>query len=92
MPCGARSRANGRGQSDHLFGVGDSAFLARSGDHRAMINGPRSKAVEAANAFKGIVKHLGDDDVVICISRSGRKGSSLAGRAVPPARARRQSW
>ncbi|NLN28041.1 MAG: MurR/RpiR family transcriptional regulator [Firmicutes bacterium] len=61
------------------FGVGDSAFLARSGDHRAMINGLRSKAVEAANAFKGIVKHLGDDDVVICISRSGRREAVLQG-------------
>lgn len=54
------------------YGLGDSGFLALSADHRCMINGFNSRALTASRDVLNVAKQLESDDVLICISRSGR--------------------
>ena len=54
------------------YGAGDSGFLALSADHRCMINGLNSRAVTSSRDVRALAPQLTKDDVLICISRSGR--------------------
>lgn len=54
------------------YGLGDSGFLALSADHRCMINGLNSRALTASRDVTALAPQLTQDDVLICISRSGR--------------------
>jgi RpiR family carbohydrate utilization transcriptional regulator len=60
------------------YGVGDSGFLALSGNHRCQINGLNSKATYYPEDMKAFARQSGPADVLVCISRSGRTPSMLA--------------
>jgi RpiR family carbohydrate utilization transcriptional regulator len=60
------------------YGTGDSGYLAMSGHHRCQINGLNSKASYYPEDMRSAARQLSVDDVVICISRSGRTTSMLA--------------
>ena len=60
------------------YGTGDSGYLAMSGHHRCQINGLNSKATYYPEDMRSTARQLGADDVVICISRSGRTNSMLS--------------
>lgn len=54
------------------FGIGDSYFLAQSADHRCMINGMNSRALQTAADVHLLCKQVKPGDVLVCLSRSGR--------------------
>lgn len=54
------------------YGLGDSGFLGLSADHRCMINGLNTRAITSSRDVMNLAKQLMQDDVVVCISRSGR--------------------
>lgn len=60
------------------YGTGDSGYLAMSGHHRCQINGINSKATYYPEDMRFTARQLSVNDVVICISRSGRTNSMLS--------------
>lgn len=54
------------------YGIGDSAFLAESGDHKFTIAGLSSKTAADPHTFQNYTHLLKENDVVICISHSGQ--------------------
>lgn len=67
------------------FGIGDSAHLAASADHRCAILNMRSQAVSASPHMSALAPSLGEDDCIIVVSQSG--GWSAMVNALAAARA-----
>ncbi|HET7558842.1 MAG TPA: MurR/RpiR family transcriptional regulator [Limnochordia bacterium] len=54
------------------FGVGDSAHLAASADHRCAVLGMSSQSVSTTPHLAAVAQSLEADDLVVAISQSGR--------------------
>ncbi|HET7558936.1 MAG TPA: SIS domain-containing protein [Limnochordia bacterium] len=54
------------------FGIGDSAHLAASADHRCAVLGLPSQAVSAGSHLTALLPSLGAGDCLVVISQSGR--------------------